>query len=87
MERDFYFFSTEDSSFQESLCLDARAGFYDQCTVGRCLDLYIDGTTDSVNLFFRPEDVDLSEGKSVVGGFYNQVRASRVHVVVAKVRA
>ena len=61
MERDFYFFSTEDCSLQESLCLDARAGFYYQSTLGRRLDLNIDGTTDSVNLFFWPEDVDLSE--------------------------
>ena len=67
--------------------MDSRVGFDDESVVSRCLDLYIDGATDCVDLFFLPENVDFTEGEGFVIGLHHQVRALGVHAIFSKVRA
>ena len=87
MERDLDCFAAKDCGLQMVLGVYTRAGFDDESAVSRCLDLYIDSTTDCIDLLFGPENVDFTEGEGFVTGLRHQVRALGVHVLVSQVRA
>ena len=87
MERDLECFAAKDCGLQEGLGVYTRAGFDDESAVSRCLGLYIDSTTDYIDLLFGPENVNFTEGEGFVTGLPHQVRALGVHVLVSQVRA
>ena len=80
MERDSYCLFTEVGAFQKKLGLCTCLGPDDERAVCRSFDFKIFCATDVSDVLRRPENVDASEGHTVIAGFNHQVGAVGLEV-------
>ena len=70
---------TEFGALEQFLGLSSGLGFYYQGSVCGSFDLEQTSSTDSFELFCRPEDIDFTERNVLVGRFDRQKGARRFH--------